>query len=134
MLLVHSSLKPSSIHGFGCFADEDIKVGQVVWIFDNRLDVRISAEALEHLPPPAQAFWRKYGYFEMFGGRKTIVMCGDHAKHMNHAAEPNLIEAGANGELNVAARDIAAGEELTCNYFNFDLEAAAKLADSRAST
>jgi SET domain-containing protein len=55
-----------------------------------------------------------------------MILCGDHSKHMNHSAEPNLLDL-ENGYKNVAARDIAVGEELTCNYYDFDLAANAKL-------
>lgn len=44
---------------------------------------------------------------------------------MNHSESPTLLET-ADG-LNVAARDISAGEELTCNYNEFDKEAFHKL-------
>ena len=56
-----------------------------------------------------------------------ITLCGDHAKHMNHSDDPNLLDL----ETNVAARDIAAGEELTCNYYIFDLDASRKLRGKR---
>ena len=61
----------------------------------------------------------------MVDGRKVITLCGDHSKHMNHAGAPNILSAG---EHDVAARDIASGEELTCNYYDFDLDADVKLA------
>lgn len=46
---------------------------------------------------------------------------------MNHSSDPNLLEGGDNLELNVAARDIEVGEELTCNYYRFDLDVSEKL-------
>jgi SET domain-containing protein len=42
---------------------------------------------------------------------------------MNHSEKPNLLDL----ETNIAARDIQAGEELTCNYYLFDLDADRKL-------
>ena len=44
-------------------------------------------------------------------------MCIDDARFMNHSADPNTHEKG---QSSIASRDIAAGEELTCNYGNFD--------------
>ncbi len=44
---------------------------------------------------------------------------------MNHAAEPNVLSLS---DRDVAACDIAAGEEPTCDYRTFDLDATAKLA------
>jgi hypothetical protein len=125
MLLVSVSLKPSAIHGLGCFTDEAIQHGQLVWVFDARLDVRLLAAELPALPPPAQAFLAMYGYAETVAGQAVIVLCGDQARHMNHSATPNLLETPERASS--AARDIAAGEELTCNYYDFDLSADQKL-------
>jgi SET domain-containing protein len=127
VLLISASIKPSSIHGFGCFTDEGVHKGQVVWVFDERIDIRIPVSELASFPRPAQEFLATYGYAEMHQGQKVIVLCGDHSKHMNHSSDPNLLEGGDNLELNVAACDIEAGEELTCNYYNFDLDAGEKL-------
>jgi len=130
MLLISASLKQSPIHGFGCFTDEPIKKGQVVWIFNDRIDLRIPLADLETLPPPAQTYWRIYGYVEEYQSQETIVLCGDHSKHMNHSDTPNLLDSKEQGGINIAARDIVVGEELTCNYHLFDLEAGAKLGRS----
>ena len=127
MLLISATAKPSSVHGLGCFTDEKIQKGQVVWALDERLDLIIPASELSSFPEPAQAFLHMYGYAKMQQGQKVIVLCGDHGKHMNHSTTPNLIEGGADMELDIAVRDIEAGEELTCNYYHFDLAAARKL-------
>lgn len=129
MLLVKASLRPSPIHGLGCFTEEPIRKGQVVWRFDPRLDVVIPYDALGTFPQPAQDFLNMYGYVTLEGNSKVIVLCGDHAKHMNHSDAPNCVDAFIDGvEVNIAARDIAAGEELTCDYYSFDLDAHHKLA------
>lgn len=127
MLLISASVRQSDIHGLGCFTNEAILKGQVVWQFDERIDIRLLLSELELLPDVAQDFYHMYGYVEEHNGQKTVVMCGDHAKHMNHSLEPNLIERGKAMELNVAAKNIKKGEELTCNYFAFDLDAKRKL-------
>lgn len=121
MLRVHTELRLSPIHGLGCFAAQDIARGEVVWRFDEGLDVVVETSALDSLPIAAREFLSTYGY--LLDG--AVVLCGDHARHMNHSADPNVIEL-ADGS-NVAARDIAAGEELTCDYFDFDALAGAKL-------
>lgn len=127
MLLVKTDLKPSRIHGLGCFAVGRISRGSVVWIFDERIDVRIHFAKLANLPQTAERFFLRYGYVELRDGEKVVTLCGDHAKYMNHADQPNVIESGTERQENVAARDIEAGEELTCNYFLFDLDAERKL-------
>jgi hypothetical protein len=76
------------------------------------------------LPEGVREFLDMHGYVTEMNGRRWILLCGDHAKHMNHRDQPNVgetVDQGAPAE--VALRDIAAGEELTCNYYDFDLEA-----------
>lgn len=128
MLLVSTSIGPSKIHGFGCFTEEKIRKGQLVWIFSERIDVRIPVSEFVRFPKPIRDFLRIYGYEEMYEGSRTIVLCGDHARHMNHSEEPNLIDG--EDDTNIAARGIEAGEELTCNYYDFDLDAHGKLSGS----
>ena len=48
------------------------------------------------------------------------VLCGDNAKSMNHADEPNCEDP--EGEYTLTRRLVRAGEELTCDYRSFDLE------------
>ncbi len=127
MLLVRASVRPSATHGLGCFTDERIRRGQVVWVFDPRIDIRILLTEVPALPKPAQDFWAKYGYVEIQEGRKIVTLCGDHAKHFNHSDRPNLIAGGPNLDADVAAHDIEAGDELTCDYYTFDLDAERKL-------
>jgi len=125
MLLVSASVRPSPIHGLGCFTNERIARGQVVWQFDARFDRQIPAAEVTALPAPVQEFLRMYGYLEVCEGTPVYTLCGDHARHMNHAASPNLLNVSS--QLDTAARDIEAGEELTCNYYEFDLDGPQKL-------
>ncbi len=125
MLLVSTSVKPSAIHGMGCFTNERIAKGQVVWQFDARLDRAIPVAEVAALPGPAQEYVLMYGYLEERDAVKVYTLCGDHAKHMNHAAAPNLLNESA--DIDRALRDIEEGEELTCNYYHFDLDGAEKL-------
>lgn len=127
MLLVSASLKPSPIHGMGCFTNEPVAKGQLVWVFDDRVDLRVPVDSLADLPLPMQEYLEMYGYAELVDGRKVITLCGDHSKHMNHSTEPNTMQDPANPGRDLAVRDIAAGEELTCNYFEFDLDGTGKL-------
>ena len=125
MLLASVHLGPSTIHGTGCFTSEPIKKGQLVWVLDERLDVIVPFADLCTFPQPYQEFLLMYGYQAEHRGQKVIILCSDHAKHMNHADDPNVGEDADHN--NVALRDIAAGEELTCNYYQFDLDGARKL-------
>ena len=128
MLLVSTTVKASPIHGLGCFTNERINTGQLVWKFDERLDRRLPAADLAALPQPAQDFLLMYANREIYRGQDVFTLCGDHARHMNHSDEANLVSTGPELELDVAVRDIEIGEELTCNYNEFDLNIAHKLA------
>ena len=119
MLLFSTRIAVSTIHGLGCFTTEDIKQGATVWQYDDRLDRRIPKTELANFPPGVQDYLVMYAYEEDVDGVRVLTLCGDQAKHMNHSDDPNLSE-GPNG-INIAARDIAAGEELTCDYRLFDL-------------
>jgi SET domain-containing protein len=127
MFLIRANVAPSTISGMGCFAGERIAHGQVVWVFEPRMDVRLSIDEVAALPAAAREFWHKHGYAEMQDGRKVITLCGDHAKHLNHADTPNLVSGPDDGDTYVAARDIEAGEELTCDYYSFDVDTDRKL-------
>lgn len=128
MFLVKVNLQPSAIHGLGCFAGERIRKHQKVWIFDPQIDSRIPYDYLQQLPAAAREFLDIFGYVEMVEGEKVVTLCGDHARHMNHSSTPNVASVFIPA-VNLATREIEVGEELTCNYYDFDLEAAGKLAD-----
>jgi len=120
MLLIKTSLRLSPIHGIGCFTEEKIRNGQVIWEFDERIDLRIPVSKLSEYPLPIQEFLSIYGYAEMYEGQKVMILCGDHSRHFNHSENPNLMDTPLKS---IAIRDIEAGEELTCNYHSFDLDA-----------
>ena len=133
MFTVRTSLRPSPIQGLGCFADEVIKKGQVVWEFDPRLDIRITLSDIKTFPPFMQDHFRTYCYVELLEGQEILVYCADFSKHMNHSDTPNLIET-ENNLCDIAICDIAVGEELTCDYYRFDLRAAEKLSIDKGHT
>lgn len=126
MLIVKTRLKYSEIHGLGCFAGEDIKEGQVVWRFDAGIDLVFTESELKKLPSSFTDFLKIYAYSPIeSGSEKSYILCADHARHMNHSEDPNLLESPEG--LNIAIRDIKAGEELTCDYNHFDKDAVQKL-------
>jgi uncharacterized protein len=126
MFMVRVYLAPSQIHGMGCFAADPIKKGDLVWQFDPRIDIRIPLTEFPNFPQAVQEFLERLTYIEQVDGVDYMVLCADHAKFVNHAADPNLVDS-PDGVYQYAARDIAAGHELTCDYFVSDLKAAQKL-------
>lgn len=125
MLIVKTKLKYSEIHGLGCFAGEDIKKGQTVWRFDDGIDLVFAEKDFSKFPESFVEFLKMYAYSPLNDSEKKYILCADNARHMNHSESPNLDETPEG--LNVALRDIKAGEELTCDYSQFDKDASFKL-------
>lgn len=125
MLLVKTVLKYSPIHGLGCFADQDIPKGTTVWRFDQDIDLIFKETELEKFPESFREFLKIYAYSPMDEEEKKYILCIDHARHMNHSDDPNLLETPEG--LNVASKNIKAGEELTCDYREFDKDFRNKL-------
>ncbi len=127
MMLVKTRVGPSRIHGLGLFAVEPIARHTPVWRFLPGFDRVFSAAEIAALPPLARDHLRWFGFVGREDG--CLILSGDHACFMNHASPPNT---GAPPDAmspvtTVALRDIAAGEELTCDYFAFDADAPWKL-------
>lgn len=127
MMLIETRVQPSGIHGLGLFAVHFIPRGTPVWKFQPGFDRAFAPEEFSALPPLAQAHTRWYAYLDPADGRR--VLSGDQACFMNHSPTPNT---GTPPEatppvVTVALRDIAAGEEITCDYFAFDADASRKL-------
>jgi SET domain-containing protein len=117
MMLVRTYLAPSEIQGLGVFAGEFIRAGMQMWALNPKFDIFLHASEIESLPVHMLDFVERYSYphLEMPGVR--VVDCDD-GKFMNHSATPNtdfrIFEKG------FAIKDIAAGDEITCNYYEFD--------------
>lgn len=111
MLRVKAYIAPSGIHGMGLFAGEPIAKGAVVWGFDPPVDQRFKPEQLRDMSGEMKLFLSRYAYSD----RGTLVLCGDHARFMNHSPEANCGNDSTR-QYTLALRDIAQGEELTDNY------------------
>ena len=121
MLLVPTTLKESAIHGIGLFAAEPIKKGTIIWRLDRPIDQFLDDVDLARISEAARQMMFKYSYLDPV--LKKRVLCGDDARFMNHSESPNCDDRmDGEGGVTVAARDIAAGEELTCDYRKIDLE------------
>jgi len=111
MLLVENFIGPSNIHGLGVFAARPIKKGELVWEFNQVIDRLIKPEDLAGLPEHVVKMI--YTHAEFFADTGCFVLSGDGDAFMNHSESSNLIDRGTQM---FAARDIEAGEEITCDY------------------
>jgi len=120
MFLFPTYLARSEIHGIGVHTAVPLPAGTRIWHFEEGVDWMIEPEALTRFPEPYQGRLRAYCYLDADSG--LYVLCGDNGKYMNHSFAPNCIDPP--GESTITVRDIAAGEELTCDYRMFDADSA----------
>ncbi len=116
MLLVRTVVKASDIHGLGVFADEPIAQGTPIWAYEPSLDRIIPVAELARYPDHIVEYLETYcEYFPELG---VLVLSGDNDRFTNHASTPNTTVVLPNlpEARMIAARDIAAGEEITCDY------------------
>ena len=117
MLLVSTYLAPSAIEGIGVFAGEFIERGRLMWSLNPKFDIFVHPSELDDLPSHMQDYIARYTYphLEMPG---VIVLDSDNGRFMNQSLTPNtdfrIFDKG------YALVDIAQGDELTCNYHEFD--------------
>ncbi len=96
--------------GVGVFATCAIPRGTIVVVRDP-YDTCLSQEEFGLLPDPVRASMEIYMYHDKCG---NLVLSWDHARYMNHNCRSNTMMTDYN--LEIAIRDIAAGEELTTEY------------------
>jgi hypothetical protein len=101
--------------GLGVFATREIPQGTIVWVLDE-LDRRLKPEQMAHLGRRYEPLLERYGYLNAAG---EWVLCWDLARWINHSCDANTLSSG--WELDVAIRDIAAGEEITNDYGSLNL-------------
>jgi uncharacterized protein len=120
MLLTNASAGNSPIHGSGLFAREIIPAGTVIWELTPGFDCEMTPREFDGLDPASREAIRRYVYTDMETG--MIVLCQDDARYMNHADRPNTRTVG---RQTIALVEIRPGEEMTCNYAEFDAVSAA---------
>ncbi|HCL61192.1 MAG TPA: hypothetical protein DIC31_01710 [Rhizobiales bacterium] len=88
-----------------------------MWSLNPKFDIFIREQEFEELPPHMREYLAHYAYphLELPG---VMILDSDNGKFMNHSLSPNtdfrVFDKG------YALVDIAAGDEITCNYFEFD--------------
>ena len=126
-MLIETRVQPSRIHGMGLFAVKFIPRGTPVWTFQPGFDHDFTPEQFAALPLPAQRHTRWFCFVSRVDGH--VILSGDHACFINHSLTPNTgAPPDASGPVVTRAlRDIAADEEITCNYFDYDADTPWKL-------
>ena len=109
-------------------AGEDIKEGTVVWKFDNGIDMLYTDEEVSKASKLKQAQINKHAYYDE--KLKVWVLCSDNAVFFNHSDNPTCREENKSENFQgrtISVQNIKKGEELTCDYFEFDGKAKEKL-------
>ena len=119
MMLVPTYVAASDVEGVGVFASDPIKKGTLIWRYEPEFDRLVPAAWLSSQPEMMQDFLKKYAYPAQHDPEMLVIEI-DNGRFMNHTLEPNtdftkVVEG-------YATRDIGAGEELLCNYAEFDPE------------
>ena len=127
MMLIETRVRPSGIHEMGLFTVAFVPRGTPVWRFERGFDHDFSPAQFAALPPLAQKHTRWFCFVSRETGH--VILSGDHACFINHAPAPNTgaLPDAQPPVVTVALRDLAAGEEITCNYFAYDADAPWKL-------
>ena len=123
MLLVKTKIGPSTIDGIGCFADQFIPEGTIIWKYVEGFDQKVPPAALSRLAEPAKEMFLRYSYLSRKGN--FYVLCFDNARYFNHSFKPNvgaLNGSATEEDQDIASRDIHPGEELTCDYSSFEAD------------
>ena len=128
MLIIATNLQPSAVHGLGVFTAQAVRAGEVISRYLPPFDVQFPAALLPALSAAECAYLKNFAYRSRYTG--LYILTGDHDRYMNHSATPNVgMNPNGNTE-NLALRDLAAGEELTCDYRTFDADWREKLGEA----
>ncbi len=116
MLIVKTFVDSSPVHGRGLFADEDILPGTVIW--REGFELLFSSEHFERLSDYEKEFISIWGWKDKHDGFHHLSL--DYDRFINHSNDANTF-VGKNG-LTIAKRFIHRGEEIFCNYAEFEAE------------
>lgn len=127
MMLIETRVASSRIHGMGLVAAKFVPRGTPIWKFQPGFDHDFSPEQFAALPEPARQHTRHFCFVSKMD--RHVILSGDHACFINHSTAPNTGAPAdaAKPVVTIALRDLAAGEEITCNYFDYDADTPWKL-------
>lgn len=115
----------------GAFTKSSILLGQVVWCWEPLVDKFFPWSDKDDWTPGMIHLFQSNGYRSMNAdGEMGVMLCGDNARFVRHSVQPNLVPAENDDDSWVAARTIAAGEELTISFHDISLDADASNTNS----
>lgn len=119
MLTIPYALRPT-LHGLGVFATKNILRGQAVYRREPTFTLCLPRSQFDSLPENVRTKMLSYTYFGKGEHRLQHAMYfdADDSRFLNHSSTPNLMPVG-DGNVYLAREDIAAGEELCCDYRDF---------------
>lgn len=102
--------------GYGVFATKFIPKGTIVWALDD-LDQVLDPDYVETLDSLRKQDVQKYSFKNQFG---KYILCWDKGRFVNHSFHATCV--GTMYDLELAARDIHPGEELTDDYGTLNVD------------
>lgn len=119
MLIVKHRVGISPIQGLGVFCEENISKGQIIWKQSHLTEIKYTiddwAKVKQELAPECFKQFEKYSY----KFKNIYYLCIDNSQFMNHGVDTANMYSDETNNTMVASRNISAGEELICNYFEF---------------
>ncbi len=116
-LLIKTHLKEAKHKGIGLISSQYIKEGTVVYRDNLLFDRLFTKKDVESMDSVLKEFVRTYCSFNKEDD--AYYLCMDNSRFMNHSFTPNLTWNEITKEY-TANDNIREGEELTCNYTEFD--------------
>ncbi len=106
--------------GHGLFATENVLKGTPAWIpsLVEKIPCHELTEKLSVMTPLDAHEYLRQGFVLASDLDHLCVNTNDLGRFTNHSSNPNMgfAEFSASTDASVALRDIAVGEEITCNY------------------
>ena len=118
MLLIPTIVRPSEIHGLGCFTTTRVAKGARVWVLNPLVDRCWMPEQWTRLPREFIEGAKEHVYLDKRIGQ--YVYCVDNAKYINHSLTPTLDSSSP--YINTAIFDLEPSVELTCDYTTLECQ------------
>jgi hypothetical protein len=109
--------KINDVVGYGVFATQPIPLGTITWALDP-LDQILDLQTALQLENRYNGNLTRYTWVTAKGQR---ILCWDFGRFMNHSCAANSYGPGGY-QFEIAVRDIATDEEITCDYATLNLE------------